>query len=243
MPNISPQLLLQGIFYLFYYFLAEQDHEVSLDQANKLKIKLSPIPQDTTGNPIKFTFPDKPDIKSEKLKERPDENIPIPTHYDELNYDDILSKTINNPNTGPHLEQALSELINQDDDNENEEHKLESSEEKGSHRLSSSRAQNEEDNPINPIKDFNTKTSRIFADSESSKLNSSVVSQRGIDPFLITNSSVMSTYLYKAPNQKSDGSNANNVSNIGSQLPSPSKTNSSNALRGFKQTLELTVFF
>ncbi len=216
--------------------IADQDYEISLDPAKRSKIKLSPIPQDVASNPIKFNFPP-PDAKSEKSKEIPtDVQHPIPTHYEELNYDEVLSKTVQSAagggTSGPHLEQALDDLINQDEEGENsaeknDENAAEEEEEKvkDSNQLSSSRAQQEEDNPINPIKDFATKTSRIFADSESSKLNSSIVSQRGIDPFMITNSSVMSTYLYKP--QFPPGGAAGINSNMGSQLPSPSKTSSS----------------
>ena len=241
--------------YLFQVFylpqrrkkIGDHDYEVSLDLTKRSKIKLSPIPQDLTANPIKFTFPaDKPEVKLEKSKDVQSEGHShnLQTPYEELNYDEVLSKggqTV----TAPHLEQALNDLINQDEDNEIEQENQDEnekqpheSEEKVSGHLSSSQAQ-EEDNPINPIKDFATKTSRIFADSESSKLNSSVVSQKGIDPFMITNSSVMSTYLYKPPFLPNSAA----TSNVGSRLPSPSKASSSAAAHStaFRTTTEFPV--
>ncbi len=199
----------------------DQDYEVNLDQANGSPIKLSPIPRSGPDAHLKFNFRTSSDGRPRE--ETPHEESAAV--YKDLNYDDVLSKT------GPRVEFTLNELINQDEDQKVRAEQLSDQEERGSNRLSSSHIQQEEDNSINPIKDFATKTSRIYADSEASRLNSSVVSQHGIDPFLITNSSVMSTYLYKPQYPPSSG---------GSQLPSPSKTSMSGANKstGFRSSGE-----
>jgi len=119
-----------------------------------------------------------------------------------LNYDEVMSRTNN-------IEHDLESLINKDDE-----------EEKGPNKLSLSRYEDDDDNSINPIKNFNTKTSRIFADSENEKLNLSMTSQKSLDPFTMTNSSLISTYLYKA------GSTNCEHSPLGSQVHSPSKRSS-----------------
>lgn len=128
----------------------------------------------------------------------------------QLNYDEVMSRTTPGEQLGQNLEILMNEEV---DDKE---------EEKMSNRLSSSRYEEDDDNPINPIKDFNTKTSRIFADSESIKLNSSMTSQKSFDPFMVTNSSVMTTYLYKPGTNSNQGDH----SNSSSQAPSPSKRSS-----------------
>ena len=223
----------------YFHILVDQDYEVSLDQIKKSKIKLSPIPQ--AEEPTKFCFPVGPEnASSAKSKEEIPRNsaaresivMPLGTAYEELNYEEVLSKT------GPRLEMALNELMNQDEDQKEDSavhvEEIGDTDERTSNRLSSSRAQQEDDNPINPIKDFATKTSRIFADSEASKLNSSAMSQR-MEPFLITNSSVVSTYLYKP---QFPPSHSNFSSNLNSQVPSPSKNSFSiaNCSTGFRST-------
>ncbi len=211
---------------------------MNIDQMNRSRIKLSPIPREEQDNTVKFSFPSGGESKSKEDSQH-DNAGRTPTAYEELNYDDVLSKT------GARMENTtLNELMlnpeeEQKDYPSHEAEEVLDAEERGANRLSSSRVQQDDDNPINPIKDFGTKTSRIFADSETSKLNSSAVSQRGIDPFLITNSSVMSTYLYK-PQYPPSQSSASGGSNFASQLPSPSKTSSSGANRstGFRSNGE-----
>ncbi len=55
----------------------------------------------------------------------------------------------------------------------------------------------DEELSIHQVREFAAKTSRIFADAELSRLNSSIMSQRDLDPLSSTNSSVISTYLFK----------------------------------------------
>ena len=71
------------------------------------------------------------------------------TMISQINYDDVMSRAGQGDDN---LEHDFRRLMNENNQ-ENQE------EEKNSSKLSSSRCGEEDDNPINPIKDFNTKTS------------------------------------------------------------------------------------
>ena len=117
----------------------------------------------------------------------------------QLNYDEVISRA------NQREEHDLDTLIGKEDNQE----------EKDLGRLSSLG-----DDVINPIKRFSTKTNRIYTDSEHGKLNSSMASQKSIDPFMMMNSSLLSTYLYN------NGTNNYDRSNTGSPVHSPLKRNS-----------------
>jgi hypothetical protein len=185
------------------------------------RIRLSPIPPATTAPSFAFTYqlgggdaqpgagthvnPGKDAIQKarsplstnvnkaeaedeEKEKEEEEEknnNNENEKEAEDLNlsYDDVLSKTDVRHDT---TMQAW------------EDRKQEAEGSLG--RYSSSHADQDDEPSINPIKEFNLKAKGL-SDQDLSLLDSSMVSQRNQDPLSATNSSIISTYLFKPSTQ------------------------------------------
>lgn len=202
----------------------------------KTKIKLSPIPLVDGQQALCFAFPD---FKDKKLgKEMNNQNI-VQASYEELNYENILSRT------HPHIDATLNILTDQVEEKKedlgHQKENFDNTDEIISNKLSSSRAQQDEENSINQIKEFATKTSRIFEDSETSRLNISVCSQRGPENFSLTNSSISSTYLIKQMPQNLEHKYDNN-SAARSLTASPSKASGLNTNKSTRTTGEYPMF-
>lgn len=150
------------------------DHEVILDNNQKTNLRISPI---HNHNIQGFQF--------DKLSEFIDEEKPEGL----LNYDNIFCRTETNLNLAQ--SQTIQNFRKEPEEENKEESFVVNSE-------SRSAARDEEENiTINEIKEFSAKSSRIFAESELSRLDESMTSQNDIKPLSSTNSSIISNYLFK----------------------------------------------